>query len=560
MTFLRKPYDRLSKEEVVELLGEVESRLQREVEDLHVHQAELEAQQIELRDSRRDLEASRDRYAELYDFAPTGHVTLDRLGVIQEINLTAARLIGRERAWIERNPFVVYVDDADRRTFLHHLVRCNRAARGTTVYSEVSLKTGTRGRTSVELRTRRSTKLEGCFLTAIIDLTERRRAERERADADVERQRLTEEERIIRAENAAKDRFLATLSHELRTPLTAVLFALRSLEGNAALPPGAARLMEVIRRNIALETRLIDDLLDVTRIQRDKLRIERAVVDVHALLQGLVDDWLPAAREAQVELRNDLGASAYHVNADRFRLQQVFWNLVSNALRHTPAGGTVAIVSRDESPGSILLAVRDTGNGIAKDMLGRIFQPFEQGQGPDQRGTGLGLGLAICKGIVEAHGGTIAAASGGSGRGAQFTLVLPTVPRPDVNDTARKPPPIMIHARRVLLVEDSPDNAAAIAEYLRVRGYEVAVTGSVADAVERAREGFDVVVSDVGLPDGTGHDVMRRIRSTSPVPGIALSGYGSEDDVQRSLDAGFARHLVKPIEPDRLLEAIESVT
>jgi CheY-like chemotaxis protein len=193
-------------------------------------------------------------------------------------------------------------------------------------------------------------------------------------------------------------------------------------------------------------------------------------------------------------------------------------------------------------------------------MLTRIFEPFQQGQTPNQRSAGLGLGLAICKGIVEAHGGTIAASSGGPGTGAQLTIVLPATATPAAARVSRNVNSVARRARRVLLVEDSPDNAAAIAEYLRLRGYEVAVASSVAGAVERADETFDVVVSDVGLPDGTGHDVIRRIRTALPIPGIALSGYGSDDDVRRSLDAGFARHLVKPIDPDSLVDAIEAVT
>jgi CheY-like chemotaxis protein len=315
-----------------------------------------------------------------------------------------------------------------------------------------------------------------------------------------------------------------------------------------------------MRRNLALEARLIDDLLDITRIQRDKLRLEPEVIDGHALLHGLVEDWLPAARDAQVDIETDLGAGAHHVKADRFRLQQVFWNLLSNALRHTSAGGTITVASRDDKPGTLRLSVYDTGDGISSDLLKRIFDPFEQGQGSEGRNPGLGLGLAICKGIVEAHGATITATSAGPGRGAQFTVLLPTVAPPAASSASGQHRSVTRRQQRVLLVEDSPDNAAAIAEFLRARGYEVAVATSVATAVERVRDGFDVIVSDVGLPDGTGHDVMRRIRDTSRIPGIALSGYGSEDDVRRSLDAGFARHLVKPIEPDSLLNAIESVT
>jgi CheY-like chemotaxis protein len=247
------------------------------------------------------------------------------------------------------------------------------------------------------------------------------------------------------------------------------------------------------------------------------------------------------------------------VRADPVRLRQVVWNLLSNALRNTPAGGSISLVTANLAPGWVTITLRDTGRGIAPRMLSRIFTFFEQDEEARRRGIGLGLGLPISKAIVESHGGRIRAESGGLGKGATFIIELRTTsaapargaPGPRGAAAARRVP--------ILLVEDNADSAAAIAEFLRLHGHEVKVAGTMQEALARYAPG-DLLISDIGLPDGSGHQLLRQLGRERPVVAIALSGYGTPEDLSRSAEAGFARHIVKPVSPGELLALIGELT
>jgi two-component system CheB/CheR fusion protein len=545
--------------------------LEREKEERRIQDEELRVQQEQLIESQQQLESSRDRYVDLYDFAPIAYVTMDANGLVEEINLTGARLLGLERARLVGTPFILHVAAEDRRGFLSHLAHARRELTpGAQTAVELTLAPRGGPRVPAELWIRRAADASRpVFRTALVDLTERRRAEAERTRALEERSRAEEERRATRIAGEAKDRFLATLSHELRAPLTAIGFALASTRQLGGLPDRAASALDMMRRNLDLEARLIDDLLDVTRIQRGKLRIVPEVLDPYAVLEEVARMCTPAAEASQVVLWLEPPDGAPCVKADPVRLRQAVWNLVTNALRHTPVHGRITLGVHPVA-GDALIEVRDTGAGIRSEVLPRIFEAFEQGDAGAGAGPGLGLGLAIVKGIVESHGGRIDAESGGKDFGARFTIVLPGVARRRARaaaTTAQKPdvaagprlPPRPLPGCRVLFVEDNEDSATAISEFLRANGYEVLLASSVHDAIEHAADTFDVVVSDLGLPDGTGHDVMTRLRSTRSVPGIALSGYGSDRDVDRAIAAGFDVHLTKPVDPDALLAAIERV-
>ena len=392
----------------------------------------------------------------------------------------------------------------------------------------------------------------------------------ERRQAEEERALLLAAEREARAEaeaaNEAKDRFLATLSHELRTPLTPVLAVVSRLETDERLREVAGEL-SMVRRNVELEARLIDDLLDLTRIARGKLDLHPEVADLRKIVEHTTDMCCaPEIDTGRLRLVTDLAAGEHRVWGDPSRLTQVLWNLLNNAVKFTPAGGTITLRSRSE-PERLVLEVADTGVGIDPHVLPHIFDAFEQGpaRGPRSAG-GLGLGLAISRAIAEMHGGTLTAASGGQGGGATFTLSLPDfLPRDP--ETGELPvslgtsqeienPQAKIENLQILLVEDHPDTAEAMAELLRLLGHRVTVAGGVAAALAAAEgeDGLDLVISDLGLPDGSGLDVMRRLSASRRLPGIALSGYGMEDDVRRSLAAGFDRHLTKPVS----LQALEA--
>jgi CheY-like chemotaxis protein len=268
----------------------------------------------------------------------------------------------------------------------------------------------------------------------------------------------------------------------------------------------------------------------------------------------------------------DLAADRHQVRGDAARLQQVVWNLLKNAIKFTPAGGAITVATRNDAIGRLVIEVTDTGVGIEPDVLPRIFDAFEQGEVAVARHFGgLGLGLAISKGLVAAHGGTIAAHSAGRNRGATFTVTLETVP--SEAPTPRRPatPTLPSHARAgrlsILLVEDHADTARALKRLLDGLGYDVRAADSVQAALHLAAQtDFDVLVSDLGLPDGSGLDIMRHLRQSrpgaaAPAPvGIALTGYGMEEDVARSRDAGFAEHITKPVNFDRLQQAIVRVT
>jgi signal transduction histidine kinase/CHASE3 domain sensor protein/ActR/RegA family two-component response regulator len=392
-----------------------------------------------------------------------------------------------------------------------------------------------------------------------------------------------------REANASKDRFLAVLSHELRTPLTPVLATVSNLESQGRIPAGLRSEMAMIRRNVELEARLIDDLLDLTRIARGKLELTREISDTRAVLEHAIQIcWGQGGAEGRLSLRLDFQAADYRVWADASRLTQVFWNLLNNAVKFTPAGGTVTVRSWNEGGGEarwLVLEVADTGIGIEPEMLPRIFNAFEQGnRSVTRQFGGMGLGLAVSKAIVELHGGSLAVGSLGRGKGATFTLRLPMAdlstqsaePQADrpLADTlpARAPelalPEAADGAPHILLIEDHVDTAQAMSELLRILGYRVSLAGTVAEALtlaESASHGhpgdgqIDLVVSDLGLPDGTGFDLMRELVDRYRLRGIALSGYGMEEDIRRSRESGFAKHLTKPVNPQALQSALRQL-
>ncbi|MFL6263629.1 MAG: PAS domain S-box protein [Thermoanaerobaculia bacterium] len=394
-----------------------------------------------------------------------------------------------------------------------------------------------------------------------IDISDRQRVQEELARAHREAQ----------AANEAKDRFLATLSHELRTPLTPVLAVLSRLEADRGLGSHAEDLAR-IRRNVELEARLIDDLLDLTRIASGKLELHRREIDLRQVLEHAL-----ATIERELEgkglcLEVDLAGEEHRLWADAPRLTQVFWNLLSNAVKFTPPGGVIRLRSAVQPRArELAVEVRDTGIGIETDVLPRIFEAFEQ---TDRRITrkfgGLGLGLAVSRAIIDLHGGRLTAVSEGRGRGAVFTVHLPLGGvQEELDETGVWPSrPSAVSVKpdrelRILLVEDHEDTARAMADLLDLMGHEVTVAGSVAAALAAAeatqgRE-IDLVVSDLGLPDGSGQELMRELIRLYGWKGIALSGYGMEEDVRRSREAGFARHLTKPVDLETLRVAIRQI-
>jgi signal transduction histidine kinase/CheY-like chemotaxis protein len=370
--------------------------------------------------------------------------------------------------------------------------------------------------------------------------------------------------------NAAKDQFLALLSHELRNPLSPVIAMVGELEASGADSPEIRHALEVIRRNVELEARLIDDLLDVTRIAKGKLQLTFEIASVHEILQRAYEicrDEI-AGKNQQVEFR--LSAARTYAEADPARLQQVFWNLIKNAVKFTAAEGKIRIETLNPSPEQIEIKIIDTGIGIEEAKLGKIFNAFEQGQTSiTRRFGGLGLGLAISKAMIAAHGGEITVASAGKDKGSTFTVKLKTVDAParqpaeeKPREPTRGPARFDGHAqsRRLLVVDDHHDTCIGMKMMLERRGYAITLANSADQAVKRAsEENFDLVISDIGLPDRSGYELMRELRATKGLRGIALSGFGMENDIARARDAGFSEHLTKPINFERLERAIKKI-
>ena len=388
------------------------------------------------------------------------------------------------------------------------------------------------------------------FLGTIREITQRRQAE----DA------LKKAKQDAEDANRAKDQFLAMLSHELRTPLTPVLMTIASLQRRVDIPDSVRRDLDVLHRNIELEALLIDDLLDLTRIAHGKLELRNDAIDVHAALTNALGVSASDLNEKQISVQQDFAAQEHHCWADAARLQQVFWNIIKNAVKFTPARGRLRINTGNDAGHNIIIDFTDTGIGINPELQPRIFEAFEQGgKGVTNRYGGLGLGLAISKRVVDLHGGKISVHSEGQGKGATFIIKLkametsllegPVYPL-DHNGTDKR-------RADILLVEDHEDTARALQRMLENDGYQVSYASTLASARDLAgKRSFQLVISDLGLPDGSGLDLMNQLRHSSQVNGIALSGFGSDGDVAAAKAAGFAEYFTKPVDWERLRHTI----
>jgi two-component system CheB/CheR fusion protein len=357
--------------------------------------------------------------------------------------------------------------------------------------------------------------------------------------------------------NERKSEFLAVLSHELRNPLTPVRNALQVLK---LAPPGseqARRAVETIDRQTQQLARLIDDLLEVTRVTRNKIRLRRAPLELSELVRRSVEDYRSIFDERGLVLETELAPAPLPIDGDAVRLAQVVGNLLQNAAKFTPAGGRVVVSTSASTPvGRATLGVRDTGVGIEPAMLPRLFQPFMQADATlDRSKGGLGLGLALVRGLVELHGGRVEAHSEGPGKGAEFLVELPAA-EPTAPEAPPRPARAVEGRRRVLIIEDNVDAADSLCEVLRFGAHEVEVAYSGTEGLALAREFHpDVVLCDIGLPGMDGYEVARAFRADDALKGavlVALSGYALPEDLKRAAAAGFDSHLPKPPPLDKL--------
>lgn len=371
------------------------------------------------------------------------------------------------------------------------------------------------------------------------------------------------------AASRTKDEFLSALSHELRTPLNPVLLLATEAAARESLPWKIRRDFDVIAKNVALEARLIDDLLDLTRLNKGELSLHLKTVDLHAVLGDAAATVQSGLSRSGQTLDFELQAEHRFVAGEAVRLQQVFWNLLENAIKFSPGKGRIHLRSRNSHDGAwIVVTVADEGMGMSSDELARIFDPFSQGdhvrRGGIHRGGGLGLGLTLSRRLVELHSGRIEVSSGGIGKGSTFTVTLPVHIEPEKRASQRNDPPVarsdLASGKRVLLVEDHPPTLAVLTHLLGTRGFDVVAAATMADALRSAEKArFDLVVSDIGLPDGDGYALMEHLRERFNLPGLAVSGFGREEDIARSRAAGFSDHLTKPVSIQRLEQALATL-
>jgi signal transduction histidine kinase len=402
----------------------------------------------------------------------------------------------------------------------------------------------------------------------------------------LDRARLYETEQRLRAEaedaNRIKDEFLATVSHELRTPLTAIVGWSSMLRTNNFDQAATARGLETIERNAKAQTRIVEDLLDVSRIITGKLRLDARPIELNSIIRIALDALSTLAANKEIKIRTQLDTEVGPIWGDPARLQQVFWNLFSNAVKFTPDGGEVEISLRS-LPSHAELSVRDTGEGISPEFLPFVFERFRQADSTMTRAHGgLGLGLAIVRHLVEMHGGTVRAESDGVGQGSTFTLELPLIVGHSASTDANRQqpatvatplatsavqlayPPNLTHLR-ILLVDDEPDARALLTTILEQCGASVRAVASATEALA-ALPGFkpDLLVSDIGMPDEDGYSLIRRVRALGPeqggeTPAIALTAYAGEEDRLRALLAGYQIHVTKPINPSELVMVVASI-
>ncbi len=382
-------------------------------------------------------------------------------------------------------------------------------------------------------------------------------------------QMVAEQSRRLQAEaaNAAKDRFIAVLSHELRTPLTPVKAGLDLLEDelrkcDATVTTRSARdALAMIRTNLDIETVLINDLLDVSASGEGRVKLNLSPVDMRDVVGKSLAMLQDEIRRKNIQLHVRVEAARAVVMGASIRLNQIVNNLVTNAIKFTPDRGEITVELR-ENDGRLQLSVADTGCGIAPDAIDQVFEPFEQvNRKSENAHGGLGLGLTIAKKLAESHGGRLVATSEGVGRGSTFTLELPLAP--EESPAMQQPPQPAVASNQgkpeILLVDDHADTLRTIAFLLRRSGYQVETAQTVGEA-EPLLDRRKVLISDIGLPDGNGWDLMARFRAQGGRPGIAISGFGQQDDLERSRQAGFSQHLIKPIDIDTLRSALDALT
>jgi signal transduction histidine kinase/ActR/RegA family two-component response regulator len=596
----------LTREELIAAVLELRARHGQETDqvgqlsaNLAVHQTELLVQHEELRQAATLLQASRDEYAELFDFAPVAYLNLSPTGIILAANLTACGLLAVERARCIGLPLSGFVRPRDRQALLDHLRECRHPNRF--VRTDLSVVSRTGQATEVELLSKASAMREGPRLTlrtALLDLTERRvaegnihslNAELEAANSDLRREmvqrrqaerrtRESEEREAARAReleqlaaslqeaDRQKDAFLAMLAHELRNPLGPLRNAVDVWRMYDPVGGPMAEMQDVMERQVVQLTRLVDDLLDISRIASGKIRLRSEVIDLLDIVQQVVKDHRGEFQAAGQNLAINVGEGPVWILGDRARMAQALGNLLQNSRKFSDAGGHTEVrLEQDDQAGQAVLSVRDTGIGMEPETIRTVFQPFTQAdRSLDRSRGGLGLGLSLVRGLVELQGGSIQAESPGLHRGSCFVIRMPLSREAAAQPRAWAAGGAEAHLYKVLVIDDRRDAMLTVSRMLSRLGHEVREAQSAEEGLSIAKCWRpDVIISDIGLPGTDGYTLARLVRADDNLRRaklIALSGYGTQADQARARESGFNHHLTKPASLDEIRAALEQVS
>jgi PAS domain S-box-containing protein len=520
---------------------------------------------IRARTAEDELRRSEQRFRAIYDQAQSGIALLDEQACFADANPAMLRLLGRTRDALVGRPLAEFAPPEWRSFVGRELPSPRGAWRG-----EFPLVNADGH--MVHLEWSMSSHAEpGVRIAIAIDVSERYELEQRRREV-LEREQAARQ--MAERHSRTKDDFIAVLSHELRTPLNAIIGWVHILKRRGANAE-ATKGLDAIERNVKTQARIISDILDVSRINSGKLRLDREWADPADLVLSSVDALSASIDEKQIRVESDVEGAHQPAWIDPARFQQIFWNLLTNAIKFSPEQGRIVVrLQRDAE--RLALEVRDFGQGIKPDFLPHLFDRFSQGDSPgNRRHGGLGLGLSIVKHIVDLHGGEVRAASGGTGQGTSFQVSLPALASmesepaglegpeteggPDAQDVRLQ----ALQGLDVLVVEDDPEASEMMTVVLEDRGARVRIAGDVDSALQALQEAWpDVLVSDIGLPGRDGYELVRelrafeRARGKSHLPVIALTAFARAQDRQKTIAAGFDLHLSKPLKPHVLLEAI----
>ncbi|MBD1999718.1 response regulator [Leptolyngbya sp. FACHB-541] len=581
-----------------ELLSEALEELGTSLEELRMSQEVLNQQNQELLEAHAALEVERQRYQELFEFAPDGYLITDSEGNIQEANHAASLLLKVPQKYLIGKPLTVFVPQPEHGAFWNELNRLQQVER----LSEWIIRLQPRGAhpfdAALTVTTMFDSKGNSVGLRWLLrDISERKQLEaaqlqnalaemtNQALEAEIVRRRQLEQELRQQAESlnqasTLKDEFLAIVSHELRSPLNAMLGWTQMLRNKQLNESMVARGLETIERNARAQVKLVEDLLDISRIIRGKLFLNIRPINLVSVIQAAIKSAQPAFTAKNIQIRTVLDESATFVLGDGDRLQQIVWNLLANSTKFTPQHGLIE-VRLERIATNAVITVSDTGEGIRSNFLPYVFDRFRQAEQATTRcHGGLGLGLAIVRQLVEIHGGTVEADSPGEGQGATFTVTLPLlVNKEEVRGWEEIYPSNLspfhpLLGLQVLVVDDEADNREWIAVVLKDAGANVKTVTSANEALQVIQQSQpDILISDVRMPEQDGYALIRQVReieSERPnlipttakhahLPAIALTAYDREDDDRKQLlDAGFQLQLPKPVEPTALVAAVVS--